>query len=163
MSEEKKAYTFKPRVSFPIDAQTAGEALDKIRGHNSKELTPEAVVDAAKDKSNPLHAVFEWDDGKAGHQFRLQQANTLIRSVVVTVSRETTSSAPMSVSVSESAKPSTTASVVSAEELHKQRVDRGWADLAAWQKTYGSVPEFAGVAAALTGFFAMRQAEQKAA
>jgi hypothetical protein len=44
-------------------------------------LTPEAVVQAAAEPSNPMHSSFEWDDTKAGHQFRLVQARTLIRAV----------------------------------------------------------------------------------
>lgn len=161
---EKRAYTFKPRTSFPIDAQAAGEALEKIKGHNSGDLTPEAVVEAAKDKANPLHAVFEWDDAKAGHQYRVQQAGILIRSVIVTVSGTAVAAEPMSISVSAAQASETAAQVVSAEDLHKQRVNRGWSDLAAWHKQYGALPEFIGVGTALGGFLAAHAAEkQKAA
>lgn len=159
---EKRAYAFKPRVSFPIDAQTAGEALEKIKGHNSGDLTPEAVVESAKDAKSPLHPVFEWDDAKAGHQFRVQQAGTLIRSVIVTVSggaegeTETTQ-----VSVRDTGRGGTaTAHVVTAEELHKAKVERGWREIEDWHKQYGDVAEFAGVGAALSGFLAMRAGEK---
>lgn len=157
-----RAYAFKPRVSFPIDAQTAGEELDKIRGHNSGEVTPEAVVEAAKDSKNPLHAVFEWDDGKAGHQYRVQQAGTLIRSVIVTVTGGGDSqSQPMQVSVTAVQPSASSAKVVTAEELHKAKVDRGWREIEGWHKQYGELPEFVGIAAALGGFFALRSAADK--
>ena len=42
-------------------------------------LTPHLVVKAAA--ADPLHDRFEWDDEKAGHQYRLQQARALIRVV----------------------------------------------------------------------------------
>lgn len=50
------------------------------------QLTAEDVVKAAKPASSPLHGCFEWDNKKAGHQFRLVQARTLIRATKITVS-----------------------------------------------------------------------------
>ena len=44
-------------------------------------LTARMVVDAAEPESHPLHAHFEWDDERAGDQYRLGQAQNLIRSV----------------------------------------------------------------------------------
>lgn len=44
-------------------------------------LTPQVVVRAAAADDHPLHHRFEWDDAKAGHQYRLQQARQLIRIV----------------------------------------------------------------------------------
>lgn len=48
-------------------------------------LTPEAVVERARDPSSALHSMLTWDDGEAGHQYRLLQARGLIRRVVVHV------------------------------------------------------------------------------
>jgi hypothetical protein len=45
------------------------------------ELTPEAVVEEARDPAHPLHTRFEWDDQKAAHSYRLIQAERLIRKV----------------------------------------------------------------------------------
>lgn len=53
--------------------------LNKQHGH----LTPELVVFSALNSDSPLHSLFEWDDGKAGHSFRLWQARKLIRSVKI--------------------------------------------------------------------------------
>lgn len=49
----------------------------------SGKLTPELVVDVAKDESHPLHHRFEWDDTIAGEKYRRSQASELIRSVEV--------------------------------------------------------------------------------
>lgn len=46
------------------------------------------VVAFARDEKTILHAHFEWDDGEAAKQHRLQQAREVIR-VAVTVIRET--------------------------------------------------------------------------
>lgn len=48
-------------------------------------LTAEAVVSDATSKTSPLHRYFEWDDKKAGHQYRLEQARALIRRISVQV------------------------------------------------------------------------------
>jgi hypothetical protein len=47
-------------------------------------LNPEDVVTVARDKDSALHDCFQWDNSKAAHQFRLDQARRLIR-VAVTV------------------------------------------------------------------------------
>jgi ribosome-associated translation inhibitor RaiA len=54
-------------------------------------ITPENVIDVARDPRSALHSEFEWDDAKAGHAHRLDQARVLIRSVkvVVTIERHT--------------------------------------------------------------------------
>lgn len=49
-------------------------------------LLPERVVEAAKDPNDVLHAEFEWDDAKAAHAHRIEQARELIRSVKYTES-----------------------------------------------------------------------------
>lgn len=46
-------------------------------------LTPDLVVDVARDPEHPLHGRFEWDDSVAGDAWRRHQARELIRSVKV--------------------------------------------------------------------------------
>lgn len=50
------------------------------------QLTPEDVVDVARDEAHPLHSRFEWDDQIAGEAYRRIQAAELIRSVKVVYS-----------------------------------------------------------------------------
>jgi hypothetical protein len=52
------------------------------------ELTPEAVVEAARDEASPLHGYFEWDDASAAHAHRLHQARVLIKGWRITVEHE---------------------------------------------------------------------------
>ena len=53
----------------------------KHKGH----LTPEVVIQAAKDPDSPLHSEFTWDDAEAAHRYRLVQARALIRSATLLV------------------------------------------------------------------------------
>lgn len=60
------------------------EELEKIRKNNPKGLLmPQDVVNAASDEENPLHDEFEWDDKKAGNEYRLWQAREVICKVKV--------------------------------------------------------------------------------
>lgn len=66
----------------PLDAQSVGEELERLRLANGK-LTKEIVLEAARHRNSPLHDHFEWDDTEAAKKFRLVQARNLIRHVVV--------------------------------------------------------------------------------
>jgi len=55
------------------------EELYKRRG----ELRPVDLVEEATDPDHALHDRFEWDDRRAAHEYRLDQAAQLIRSVRV--------------------------------------------------------------------------------
>ncbi len=46
-------------------------------------LTAENILDIARKKSSALHPLFEWDDTVAAEQYRKQQAQQLIRAIVV--------------------------------------------------------------------------------
>lgn len=46
-------------------------------------LTPVVVVEESTPNEAPLHDRFEWNDSVAGHQYRISQAQALIRSVKV--------------------------------------------------------------------------------
>ena len=54
--------------------------VERVRG-----LTANALVDVAKDKNSALHHWFVWDDSKAGHEWRLQQARVLINTIKIKV------------------------------------------------------------------------------
>lgn len=47
------------------------------------QVTPNDVVESARDPASPLHDHFEWDNGLAADQWRIAQARTLIASVRV--------------------------------------------------------------------------------
>ena len=59
--------------------------LEQIEGINGGRITPEAVVEDARDPESPLHDLFLWDDTEAAHQYRLSQARGVIRSIKVDI------------------------------------------------------------------------------
>lgn len=64
--------------------EKVNEALLEIRNERG-ELTPDAVVEVAKDPDSPLHKYFEWSDSGAAHKYRVYQARNLIKRVRVDV------------------------------------------------------------------------------
>jgi hypothetical protein len=53
-------------------------------------LTPFDVIEAARDKTSPLHEYFEWNDTEAARLYRIEQARGLIRTVKIEVVYEET-------------------------------------------------------------------------
>lgn len=54
------------------------EALMEIRAQRGS-LTPEIVVEEARDPEHPLHHRFDWDDTEAARKWRLSQAQEILR------------------------------------------------------------------------------------
>lgn len=98
---------------FKKNAQVYGEELQKIA--EIGQLTPESIVNTARDISNPLHECFEWEDSLAAENWRKQQARILINVIKVKVKG-------ISVSAFESVNVMRI-NVEGTEEHHKEYVD----------------------------------------
>ena len=82
MMNNEHAYQFTVDNIFPVDAQTAGEALEAIYSKYGA-ITPENVLNDSREEGTPLHKCFEWDDKIASEKYRLSQAGKIIRAVVI--------------------------------------------------------------------------------
>jgi len=65
-------------------SKAATEELRRLENRRGQ-LRPGDVVRAARSRTSPLHTYFEWDDGKAATAWRLEQAKTIIRKVVLVI------------------------------------------------------------------------------
>jgi hypothetical protein len=54
------------------------DELLRLAKRNNGVLTAEAVVEAARPESSPLHTAFTWDNDEAAEKWRLHQARNLI-------------------------------------------------------------------------------------
>jgi len=83
---EVLSYEFKEGARFQPgahkNAKEVGAHLELLRNEFKGELTPQDVVDDARNPNSPLHSHFEWDDSRAAEQHRLKQARGLIKAVV---------------------------------------------------------------------------------
>ena len=75
-------YQWKVPGIMPVDAQTAGNELQRIYERDGV-IEPETVVAESQTPSAPLHSCFEWADEKAAHKHRITQAQNIIRAIVV--------------------------------------------------------------------------------
>jgi hypothetical protein len=69
-------------------AQQKKAAIDEIARANGGVVTPEAVVQTAKNPKHVLYEAFDWDDKRAAHKQRLDVARDLIASVEVVIEIE---------------------------------------------------------------------------
>lgn len=64
---------------FKADADKCYQEIKSI----GDEVTPEQVVNAAKDPTAELHKCFDWDDKVAADKYRLVQARTVLNQLIV--------------------------------------------------------------------------------
>lgn len=65
-----------------LAAQVVGEHLEQLRVQHGG-ITAEIVLWDASREGSPITPAFEWDDTKAAHEYRLQQARNLVNHIVV--------------------------------------------------------------------------------
>jgi hypothetical protein len=80
-------YVFREPTIFhnnkDADPTVIGNELERIRSANNGRLMAHAVVDEARNRRNPLHRYFEWNDKNAAEAYRLDQARDLIRIIQI--------------------------------------------------------------------------------
>jgi len=67
---------------FPAKANDVGKYFETLHKEYGV-ISPEIIVEKARDKDNILHDYFEWDDTKAAQKYRLEQAKEIIRCLVI--------------------------------------------------------------------------------
>lgn len=66
--------------------QTIKAEFEKLFARHGK-LTPEIIVEEASKKTSKLYPFFEWNNAKAAHQWRLEQASMFLRTIKVTIEK----------------------------------------------------------------------------
>jgi len=64
------------------DANRYGQELYRLIDELNGRITTDEIVKNASDINSPLHDYFEWDDSKAGFEYRRHQARMLNNSIV---------------------------------------------------------------------------------
>ena len=131
----------------PIPAQVAGEELERIRIRQNGRLGSADVVREASDPANPLHPAFEWDDSKAAHSWRVEQAGHMILTIIVQVERPNREPVVtrgfVSVRRDDDRSYTSVAHALSDEELRAQVIADAWRELVAWRQRHAELIEFA--------------------
>ena len=71
--------TWKINGIFKADAQKVADEIDAL----GEEVTPEQLVEAAKDKKSELHKCFDWDNKVAAEKWRKHQARQIMCFLVI--------------------------------------------------------------------------------
>lgn len=74
-------YKYKLDGLYPVQAQTAGEEIERIY-HKRGQCDAADVVDESRPESAVLHPCFEWNDPVAAELWREQQARGIINCIV---------------------------------------------------------------------------------
>jgi hypothetical protein len=139
-----------------VDAQVAGERVEKIRQRNGGSLTKEDVLQDAETPTSPLHPLFEWNDDVAAQRYRLEQAGSIIRHIEV-VKLHVDQTEPIRAFVSVIRSDDTKKTYVSIDTamsdptLRAQVLDRAHKELLSWKARYENYEEFAEIVAVING------------
>lgn len=108
-------------------------------------LIPEEIVELAKNKENPLHRFFEWDDRIASDQWRLHQARMLINEVKVVIDgKEYFAFENVGVSKEDGGKfreYKPIVEILNNAKLRKQLLKSALSHLSYWEKQYAKFEE----------------------
>lgn len=147
-------YMWKPGSRVRLDAEKAGREMEAVRRENNGALTPDALLARARSANSATHSHFEWDDSKAAHQHRLDQAGDLIRAITIDV--QTSNIEPPKpirafISVERNGERSYTSTVhaLSDADLRRQVIAKAWADLEQWRQRHADLTEFGRIFAAM--------------
>ncbi len=85
-NRDRNALKYSWKSGFPnrgINAQLIGSVLEDLGSATDGCLTPQQVVDHARDKDSVLHPLFEWDDSAAAEAYRREQAGAMMRAIQI--------------------------------------------------------------------------------
>jgi len=89
---KKKTYKAKNQARFnKKKVQDYAEELERLASETNEKyfsLSPQIVVDSARDEKSVLHECFNWDNKKAGESWRKQQARMLMNSIEIIIEHD---------------------------------------------------------------------------
>ena len=136
-------YKWKVAGLMPVDAQTAGEELNRIYTKNGA-LNPADIVDESRPEDAPLHDCFEWRDDVAAEKYREQQAQTIVRAIVA-VNEDATKSESVRAFVHVRNTYEPISVVVNDAEKMQEVLQTALRELSAFRRKYETLSELAPV------------------
>jgi hypothetical protein len=154
---------FKPApgvVMSESDLQLLGRVLHELKTRNG-EVTPEALVDYARDRRSEIHHLFIWDDRVAAMKYRLQRATYYTTAVIVSTARPIISKR---VEIQE-AKPARAARGAKPrnEDVRSTVMDMADEELRSWAKRFSTLKNDARYAGVFAAIEALRADEKRVA
>lgn len=153
-----KVYSWVPgsRMGRDLDINAVGPEIERLVAVNRQKLSAEKVVESAVNLTSPLHNAFTWNDTEAAIKQRLSEAQHLLRSVQVTLSRPNRAEVTMRIVVTRERhhQPgkyyySTTDYALSNTELRAEVLRQALRELAAFRHKYAELGELSQVFAVI--------------
>lgn len=148
-------YQWSEGARLRADPNAVGAEIERLSAASpDRQLTPQALVEAARQSNGPLHFLFVWDDAEAASLQRVEHARFIIRSLTVVVTMTPKApSTPMRAFVNvvknDQQGYRSLSSAMEDPELRGQVVQRAWNELLSWRNRYGQYQELATACAAV--------------
>lgn len=127
-------------MKYKADAETCYREIQSL----GEEVTPQMIVDFARDEETELHKCFQWDDSIAAENWRKQQARQVVMSLTVKVERSEHGEAQTYRLIEHDDTEKVYRSVVFTvrnEDEYRRLLAQAKADMIAFKKRYKSIVE----------------------
>jgi len=132
-----------------VDPDKAWEEIQKVCAANGGLASPQAIVDHARPKRNPLHKAFEWDDSKAAEAFRRDQARNLVANFTLVFEDGRSAPAMVNVTINKQRGYKPTQEALDDMDLRRQVLKQALSQLLSLEARYRSLTELAGIFSAV--------------
>lgn len=123
---------------FKADAEKVHDELQTL-----EEITPQNIVDYAKDENTELHKCFNWDDTYCANEYRKQTARKVVQFLVVKEDNPPEDREPIKIRVMQNTgrvyEP--VQRIIQKEDEYKKLLERAYAELRAFKQRYKSLVE----------------------
>lgn len=120
---------------YKADAQKVADEI------GNKEITPEEVLEMAKDENSELHKCFEWNNDIAAEKYRLQQARAIIINLVYKTDKKTEQPIRMFQITTKKSTYQPTRQFLVQEDEYQNLLKRAKSELEAFKKKYHTLTE----------------------
>lgn len=122
---------------FKADAQKVLEEIGDCR------ITPQEVLEKARDVNSELHKCFEWDDSIAAEKYRLHQARAVLINLVYKTEKKDVAPVRYFQLTTEKNTYQPTVSFLKQEDEYQALLRRAKAELEAFKRRYHTLVELA--------------------
>lgn len=141
-------YDWKVPGLYAVDAQVAGEELERIYGERGT-LKPDIVVEESRPEDAPLHKCFEWNDEVAAGNWRRHQARNLMCNVVVVSDAGDSPATPTRAYAHVSNDYHPISVVLESRDMTEELLENAYRDMRIFQQKYADLQQLAAVCEAM--------------
>lgn len=124
---------------FSADAQKCADEIMEI----GKDVSPQEVLEKARDEDTELHKCFTWDDEVAAEKYRVMQARRVLQFLVIKeeVEPEDRPEVRFFYKTDNQTGYKPTEFIVKNDDEHKLLLQRAWSELRAFKAKYSMLEE----------------------